>query len=210
MVEAAIRAGSAYPPSFFVLLIIAGLIAAVGILTNSQILIVGAMVVGPEYGAIMAAALGITKKDWRSVARALLALFVGFLAAILATLVFSVVVRHAIQVPKAFSLGIRPVSSLIDRPNAFSVIVAVLAGIAGVVSMTESRANALIGVFISVTTIPAAADIAVSLAFRSWSEAEGSAVQLILNVVLLVVVGAAVLILQRWFWRSRGSPSGAP
>ena len=89
-------------------------------------------------------------------------------------------------------------------------IVAVLAGIAGVVSMTESRANTLIGVFISVTTIPAAADIAVSVAFRSWSEAEGSALQLILNVVLLVVVGAAVLILQRWFWRSRGSPPRAP
>jgi len=39
------------------------------------------------------------------------------------------------------------------------VIVAVLAGLVGVVSLTESRANALIGVFISVTTIPAAASV---------------------------------------------------
>ena len=58
MVEAAIRGGAVYSPSFFGLLAIAGLIGAVGILTNSQILIVGAMVVGPEYGAIIAAALG--------------------------------------------------------------------------------------------------------------------------------------------------------
>jgi uncharacterized membrane protein len=85
-------------------------------------------------------------------------------------------------------------------------VVAVLAGIVGVVSLTEARANALIGVFISVTTIPAAADIAVSLAFQSWSEAEGSAVQLLLNVFLLIVVGAAALSLQRWFWRSRSVP----
>jgi len=35
--------------------------------------------------------------------------------------------------------------------------VAVLVGVVGVVSLTESLANALIGVFISVTTIPAAA-----------------------------------------------------
>jgi uncharacterized membrane protein len=46
----------------------------------------------------------------------------------------------------------------------FSVIVAILAGLVGVISLTESRANALIGVFISVTTIPAAADVGVSVA----------------------------------------------
>ena len=49
VVEAKIRSDAVYAPSFFILLIIAGLIGAVGILTNSQILIVGAMVVGPEY-----------------------------------------------------------------------------------------------------------------------------------------------------------------
>jgi uncharacterized hydrophobic protein (TIGR00271 family) len=209
MVEAAIRAGAAYPPSFFLLLVLAGLIAAVGILTNSQILIVGAMVVGPEYSAIMGAALGLTQRDWGAVGRALVVLFVGFTAAIVVTLGFSVIMRNSTAVPKAFQLGIRPVSNLINAPNAFSVIVAVLAGIVGVVSMTEARANALIGVFISVTTIPAAADVAVSLAFESWSEAKGSAVQLLLNVVLLIVVGAATLSLQRWFWRTRRRALGA-
>ena len=87
----------------------------------------------------------------------------------------------------------RPVADLIDAPNIFSVIVAVLAGLVGVVSLTEARANALIGVFISVTTIPAAASAGVSIAYSSWSEAGGSALQLLLNVVLLIVVGAAGL-----------------
>ena len=62
LVEAAIRAQAVYAPSFFILLTVAGMIAAVGILTNSQILIVGAMVVGPEYTAIIAVALAITKR----------------------------------------------------------------------------------------------------------------------------------------------------
>jgi uncharacterized membrane protein len=90
----------------------------------------------------------------------------------------------------------------------FSVIVAVLAGIVGVVSLTESRANALIGVFISVTTIPAAADIGLSAAFGSWSEAGGSTLQLLLNVVLLIAVGALGLSLQQSFWR-RGTARAA-
>jgi hypothetical protein len=85
----------------------------------------------------------------------------------------------------------------------------VLAGIVGVVSLTEARASALIGVFISVTTIPAA-DVGLSLAYSSWSEARGSALQLLLNVVLLIAVGAAVLRVQRIIWRARERPGQPP
>jgi uncharacterized hydrophobic protein (TIGR00271 family) len=204
MVEATIRSGAVYPPSFFILLTIAGLIGAVGILTNSQILIVGAMVVGPEYNAIIAVALGITKQDRRAVRSGLLALFGGFLAAVMLTFVFSAGIRAAAVPPAtAFLHGIRPVANLINSPNLFSVVVAVLAGIVGVVSLTEARANALIGVFISVTTIPAAASIGVSVAYRSWAEARGSLAQLLLNVVLLILVGAGGLYAQRAIWRRR-------
>jgi uncharacterized membrane protein len=85
----------------------------------------------------------------------------------------------------------------------FSVVVAVLAGIVGVVSLTEARASALIGVFISVTTIPAAADIGLSTAYASWTEAWGSTLQLLLNVVILIAIGALGLRLQRFVWRPR-------
>jgi len=70
-------------------------------------------------------------------------------------------------------------------------------------SLTEARANALIGVFISVTTIPAAASVGVSIAYLSWHEAWGSLLQLLLNVSLLIVVGAAGLSAQRAIWRRR-------
>ncbi|HEX3590532.1 MAG TPA: DUF389 domain-containing protein [Pseudonocardiaceae bacterium] len=85
----------------------------------------------------------------------------------------------------------------------FSVIVAVLAGIVGVVSLTEARVNALIGVFISITTIPAAASLGVSMAYRSWGEAGASGLQLLVNVGLLIAVGAAGLATQRRIWRAR-------
>ena len=209
MVEAKIRAGGQYPPSFFGLLIIAGLIGAVGILTNSQILIVAAMVVGPEYGAIMATALGINKRDRSAILQGLTALVAGFALAVLATFVFGVIIRWSGLTPKLYEEGVRPVSDLINSPNVFSVIVAVLAGIVGVVSLTESRANALIGVFISVTTIPAASDMGLSAAYGSWKEARGSTFQLLLNVALLIAVGAAGLSLQRAFWRNRTERAAA-
>ncbi len=200
-VEARIRAEGTYRPSFYLYLVIAGLIGSVGIMTNSQILIVAAMVVGPEYGAITSVALGIDRQDRGRVREGLLALLWGFLLAVLITLLFALLVRGLGLQPEGFDLGLRPVSNLINTPNFFSVVVAVLAGVVGIVSLTQSRTSALLGVFISVTTIPAAADIGVSCAFASWPEARGSLYQLLLNIAVLILVGVAALKFQRAFWR---------
>jgi uncharacterized hydrophobic protein (TIGR00271 family) len=203
VVEAGIRANASYAPSFFTLLAIAGLIGAVGILTNSSILIVGAMVVGPEYNAIMGVSLGLDKGERDPIVRGTLALLSGFAAAIVLTLGFGLVIRASGETPQAFSAGVRPVAEFISNPDLFSVVVAVLAGVVGVVSLTEARASALIGVFISVTTIPAAANIGLSLAYADWSGTRGSVLQLLLNVMVLTLVGVLALRLQRLFWRSR-------
>ena len=93
VIHAKIADEANYTPSFFMLLIFAGLIGACGILTNSQILIVGAMVVGPEYSAIISVALGIERRDGRTVAGGLLVLLAGFVATIAVTLVFALCVR---------------------------------------------------------------------------------------------------------------------
>src|SRR5262249_55325776 len=138
-VDARIRADGWFPPSWYGLLVIAGLIAAVGLLTNSQILIVGAMVVGPEYGAIVALAYGITRHDPSLIRRSALALTVGFALAVVAALLLGLIVRAAGLEPRLFHLGVRPVSSLINTPDWFSFIVAVLAGVVGVISLTEAR-----------------------------------------------------------------------
>jgi uncharacterized hydrophobic protein (TIGR00271 family) len=157
----------------------------------------------------MATALGINHGDRAAIRGGLLALVTGFAMAVLVTMAFGLAIRGTGQTPQAYEAGVRPVSALINSPNLFSAIVAMLAGIVGVVSLTESRANALIGVFISVTTIPAAADMGLSAAYGSWAEARGSTLQLLLNVVLLIAVGAAGLRLQRTFWRRRTARTAA-
>ena len=126
---------------------------------------------------------------------------VGFLLAIVAAFAFALLVRVLGPEPTAFRLGIRPVTNLIDTPNLYSLVVAVLAGIVGIVSLIHARTSTLLGVFISVTTIPAASDIGVASAFGSWSEARGSLLQLLLNIVVLIVVGLLTLRFVRLLWR---------
>ena len=77
------------------------------------------------------------------------------------------------------------------------VIVAVLAAIAGIMSLTQEKAGTLVGVLISVTTIPAAAAVGVYSAHGRWNDAFGSLAQLLLNLVLLVAVGGATLRVER-------------
>ena len=209
-VESRINLEGTFPPSWFALLVIAGLIGAVGILTNSQILIVGAMVVGPEYGAILSLAFGVTRRDSARILRSAAALAAGFALAVAAALLLALIIRAARLEPKLYALGIRPVSALIDTPNWFSFIVALLAGVVGVVSLTEARSATLIGVFISVTTIPAASDTGVSLAFGNRSEAWGSVLQLLLNVTVLTAVAIAGLPIQRVIWRRAARRTARP
>jgi uncharacterized hydrophobic protein (TIGR00271 family) len=200
-VDSRIRTDGRFPPSWYLLLIIAGLIAAVGLMTNSQILIVGAMVVGPEYGAIVALAYGVRARDADLVRNSARALAVGFSLAVIGALLLGLLIRAGSLQPRAFAAGIRPVSNLIDSPDWFSVIVAMLAGIVGVISLTEARTGTLIGVFISVTTIPAAADMGVSIAFGDGKQALGSLEQLLLNVFLLAAVAVVGIPAQRALWR---------
>jgi hypothetical protein len=81
------------------------------------------------------------------------------------------------------------------------VVVAVLAGCAGVLSQTAGRSNALVGVFISVTTVPAAGDLALSTAVWAPRQMGGSAAQLGINLAGMTLAGVATLLLQRTIWR---------
>ena len=199
-VDGRIAMEGSFPPSWFGLLVIAGLIGTIGIVSNSQILIVGAMVVGPEYGAILSLAFGVLNRDSSRIRRSVTALVVGFALAVAFSLLLALVIRGAGLESKTYAAGLRPVAALIDTPNWLSVMVALLAGVVGVVSLTEARSSTLIGVFISVTTIPAAADMGVSLAFGVDSEAWGSFLQLLLNVAVLTAVAAAGIPVQRAIW----------
>ena len=80
---------------------------------------------------------------------------------------------------------------------------AFVAGIAGILSLTSAKSGALVGVLISVTTIPAAANIGVAAAYGDAHEALGAAAQLGINLVALVLAGVLTLSLQRRFYVAR-------
>jgi uncharacterized hydrophobic protein (TIGR00271 family) len=179
--------------TFMAFMVLACLLAAIGVATNSPITIVGAMVVGPEFGPLAGIGIGLRLRRADAVRRGALALIVGFSGAIAATSAVAVLWRAAGLVTVS-DLATSTGTEFIYRPGWFSIITALVAGAAGMLSLTSARSAVLVGVFISVTTIPAAGNGALALVFGRYHDAAGSALQLIINLTGIVIAGYLVLL----------------
>ena len=183
--------------SFIAFMVLACLIASVGIFLDSPILIIGAMVVGPEFGPIAGLCVAVVQKRPEVAKRSLIALAVGFPVGITAAFLFSLFVRAVDLTPEDFVSTVHPLTDFIAHPDWFSFIVASFAGTAGVLSLTNAKSGALVGVLISVTTIPAAANIGVAAAFGEWGEWRGAMAQLAVNLGAIFLAGLVTLFVQR-------------
>jgi uncharacterized hydrophobic protein (TIGR00271 family) len=182
--------------SFQAFLTIACLLAAIGAITDSSVTVVGAMVLGPEFGPLAAVAVGVVLRRGDLVKRGIVALGVGFPLAMAVTAAASLLF-DAVGLLSTAALDNLDQVDFIYKVGPFSFIVALLAGGAGMLALTSAKSASLVGVFISVTTVPAAAFASVALVEGRYGQALGSAAQLAINVIGIVVAAVAVLVVSR-------------
>ncbi|WP_310768137.1 DUF389 domain-containing protein [Mycobacterium sp. Z3061] len=186
------REESTLNATFLTFLTLACLIAAVGVVTDSPVTVVGAMVVGPEFGPLAALAVSIVRRRGYLARRAVLALVVGFPVAMLVTAI-AVLGGETIGWIKLGTLRQLNQVDFIFQVGPLSFVVALLAGAAGMLSLVSAKSAALVGVFISVTTVPAAGFAVVAATVGDWQVAEQSAIQLGVNLAGIVLAGVLVL-----------------
>ena len=174
-------------------MVLATLIASIAIVLDSQILVIGAMVLGPEFGAIAAVGVALVRRRFSLLALSVRTLAIGFLVAIVATTLLALVGRALGWITVEDVTGPRPQTAFIYTPDKWSFIVAVIAAAAGVLSLISAKAGGLSGVFISVTTIPAAGNVALGVAFGAGQEIWGSTLQLVINLTGMALAGWATL-----------------
>ena len=186
--------------TYHLFLVLATILASVAVITDSSVLVVGAMVVGPEFGTVAALCTGLVFARWALSWASLRLLVLGFAFAIavVTLLAYGLVLVGAIT--DEMVTRPRPQTDFIWHPDGWSLVVALVAGAAGVLALSTDRVQAMVGVFISVTTIPAAGNMALGIATWQTSEIIGSAIQLGVNVAGMVLAGIAVLALQRALW----------
>jgi len=187
--------------SYVAFMTIATMLAGIAIINDSAILTVGAMVLGPEFATLAALAVAVVWRRPAGARQAAVTLVLGFLIGIAVTAAATLVGRLLGWFGPELLDQPRPQTAFITSPDRWSLVVALLAGIAGVLSLTASKSGALVGVFISVTTVPAAGAIGVSLALGRGDDVARGATQLGINLGAILVAAVVTLTVQRAVWR---------
>jgi uncharacterized hydrophobic protein (TIGR00271 family) len=183
--------------TFVAFMVLATLLAAIGVVTDSQITIVGAMVVGPEFGPLAGLAIALVRGQSSIARRSALALVVGFATAIVVVALFTLLGRAVGLISPSDIAGPRA-TDFIYHPGWFSLITALVAGTAGMLSLSSAKSAVLVGVFISVTTIPAAGNAAVAGVLGNWHETWRSLAQLGINLAGITAAAATTLLVRRY------------
>ena len=171
----------------------AGAIAGIGVGQDQSVLVVGAMAISPDLLPLSAMCVGLVARARHTVAVGLSTLLTGLVTASLSAGVLVWLARVA-DVLEA-DLGENVLTAFVTEPSLATVIVALAAGVAAMLSIERQAASA-VGVAISVTTIPAAAAIGVALGLGDWGRMLDAATVLALNLLALTVAGSITLWVQ--------------
>ena len=201
-VEAQAYAGAVATVSYLIFLVLAVILAAIAVITDSAVLVVGAMVVGPEFAAVAAAAAGIVLGRWGLVGRSLRLLVLSFVFAIAVVTILALAGRAVGWITPELVTQPRPNTGFIWHPDKWSFIVALVAGAAGALALAIQKTATMVGVFISVTTVPAAGNLALGLALWETGEIRGSLAQLGVNIAGMIISGTLLLLVVRAWWPS--------
>jgi uncharacterized hydrophobic protein (TIGR00271 family) len=198
------RANSRPFARYLALITVAAVIACLGVITSSSILIVGAMAVSPDLLPICATCVGIASGRRDLAARSFTTQAIGLTSVVATAMLLSLVLKLIGALPSGFVVEDSSLATLAHIDYS-TVLVALAAGIAAMLSF-ETRASAAVGVAISVTTIPASAYLGVALGAGGIDHALGALVVLVTNVSLLIVSGTLTLLVQRWLPNRSGAP----
>ena len=130
--------------SYLVFMAAAGVIAGIGVLTASAVLLVGAMAISPDLLPISATAIGIVERRPGLALRALRVLMVGLGTAALAAFVATVLLRLFGQVPDDLVLAETMMGEALTHIGPGSLVVAAAAGVAGMLAF-ERPGGAAVG-----------------------------------------------------------------
>lgn len=179
--------------TYYSMTVLSAVVALAGLLLDSPALVVGSMVIAPQVGSALTAAVGVVLADRGMIRSGLRAQVVGLAVAVAGAAAVGWLVQAASFVPGA--LDVTTVTQISQRisPGALSLVVGLAAGAAGSLGLATALPVSLVGVMIAAALIPAAAAVGVGIAWGLPVVAAGAALLLASNFAAINVVSPAVL-----------------
>lgn len=158
-------------------------IAILGLLLSSPAVVIGAMLLSPLMGPIMALGFALAIGDWAWVKQSARTLAVG---SVLAILLCAVLV---------FLSPIQTITSEIaarTRPNLFDLFVALFSALAGAYAMIRGKEGAIVGVAIATALMPPLAVVGFGLATWNWTVFSGALLLFVTNFITIALTAFAM------------------
>jgi len=177
--------------TFFTLLLLATVIANYGVLSNSTATVIGAMIVAPLMGPMMAMTSAVVMGSLPRALRALALTVAGIIAVILFSFLLSLIVPN-------FTISFTSNGEITSRinPGLYALLTALGAGAAGAFIISRAEiADALGGVAIAISLVPPLCVVGISLRCGQMSAAIGSFLLFMTNFLAILFAGGVVLMI---------------
>ncbi len=170
--------------SFYMMVALATVIAAYGLLINSAAVVVGAMLVAPLMGPIFGIALGLAAGDRRLLWASLRSEVIGIMIAVGVGVLIGLT---------PWRLPIGEEWMVRSQPTLYDLVIALASGLAGAYALIDDRISpALPGVAIAVAVLPPLAACGLALSAERWEMAGGAAMLFIANFLAIQIAAAVV------------------
>lgn len=163
---------------YLVMTVISASIAALGLMLNSPAVVIGAMLVSPMMGPIVALGFSLALLDFAELKKSLASIVVGVLVAL------SVAILLVLMSPLK-----EPTSEILarTRPNFFDLLIAVFSGVAGAYAVIRQRGDTIIGVAIATALMPPIATVGFGLGTGDLHIAGGAFFLFMTNLVAIAL-----------------------
>jgi len=183
---------STFSPDFFVFVFLSALVAGVGLILNSGIILIASMILSPLMSPILGVSFGIAIKEFKMVKIGFLEQILGLLISIGTGMLIGVLGLVFLTPPTI-------TAQMVGRgyPNLFDLIVAICAGIAVGIGITGSIKTSLIGVAIAVALMPPVVNIGLAIMYNDPQLSLGSFILLLMNIIAINICALIVFKLKR-------------
>ncbi|MFC4356624.1 DUF389 domain-containing protein [Halobium salinum] len=172
-------------PTFVALSALSALVAVAGLLIESAIVIVGAMVIAPFAGATLSASVGVVVGDRETAVDSVVSQALGLTVATVAAVGTTLLLRWLGFVPTMLAVSSNSQVGSFITPNLLAVVIALCAGAAGALALVTDLPVSIAGVAVAAALVPSAGALGIGLAFGAPHVAIGALVLLFVNIVAI-------------------------
>ncbi len=183
--------------SYLVFMAMAGVLAAVALLTDSVPILIGSMVIAPALPPLGLVSLAIVARKPKLALKGLMTAFLGFLMAMIFAMLTTWLLNITHVIPAETNLIDKSLLEERVKPGWYSVIAAMAAGVSGSIALVKQKTDTLVGVVAALALVPAIAAAGIAFLSKNPLMGFGGLFLLAINVGFIIISGVLTIIFIR-------------